>query len=217
MPAPTLPILLLFCMVLWLWFLVKVEGHVFAKSLVIITMFAYGLVNWFVMPTFYGWGASPENLYGKPLTIYHAHVVEPTTEGSGDGGIFVEVSEPRTIYESWILRMFGHPVISGETRLHKFPYSRNLHKQVEGKMMPKFARNQSVQGKFSKGKGFGEGKEGDGEGEGNGLPGEGEGEGEGEGDESQDDGETHFHELQPSDIQPKAIPKLKPKKKGTFS
>ena len=193
-----LPIFILLTIALAFWLLIRSRDHWALKAAAVVLMMGYGLSTWFSLPSYFGWGAPPDNLYDKPVTIYYSVIKEPTE--TKPGGIWFMVDQPRTKSDSAIMRLFGFPIKSGEPREYRFPYTRSLHEEVVKQMLPSFKRGQPVQGKFERGK--------DGKGK---LKGGEKGKGEsGDGDESQDDGETHFHKLQPTEIQPKGPKKAVP-------
>jgi len=182
-----LPILLLVFGSLSFWVLSESSLKWYLKSACISVFCVFTVIFWLCIHSFLGWPANESDMPEKML-IHWVIIKEPSKLTSFEGGIYILSESADEVKASEILRFFGYKNKHREPRLYSVKYSRDLHEQLEKGVKSKLKNGQPVLGKLSKIKG---------------LKRKGEGESKkGQGDESQKQ-EWQFHELLPSEIQPK--------------
>jgi hypothetical protein len=174
-----------------------------------IALFCLFTVSFYgAIPTMLGWSAMPDDLPNQ-VRLHWVVIKEPKPRITDPGRIYLLIERPRAKQEVRFLDMFSYEARKDDLRLFSIPYSRQLHEQLQEKVMPRLKDGQIVEGTIGKmegpqGKGQGKGK-GDGKGKGKGQPGDKNGKegGKGDGDESQSHEQFYWHDLPPSDIRPK--------------
>ena len=187
-----LPILLLVFGGLTLWILSESTLKWYIKLGCITVFCVFTVIFWNTTHTFLGWAADGDSAPEK-VRIHWVIIKEPNEVLGEKGQIYILLEAAGGNNGGVISKIFGYKKKRKvEPRLHGLPYSRELHEQIEKKIMPKLKSGQSVVGKLSE---VGKNKK-------NGKKGEGEGKKEGGGSESQSQ-DWEFHELLPSDFQQK--------------
>ena len=200
-----LPTFLFLLIALGFWVITDSRLHLALRSTIVAVFFMFGFIFWQNTSSFLGWAANGEVLYGSPVTVFGVVINEPTKESKG--GIYATVSQPPSIYKSAVLRIFGHPIQAHHPRLYRFDYNREMHKQIEQKIVKRLQQGQrGVRGTFQdpngeKGDSKGKGK-GDGKGKGQ--------KGKGEGSQSHESPTDYFNNMAPSHEYDKARPENKP-------
>ena len=184
-----LPILLLVLGGLTLWILSESTLKWYIKVACISIFCVFTVIFWGTTHTFLGWVADGEDAPEK-VKIHWVIIKEPNKLLGEKGQIYILLESADRGKVGFISKVFGYKKKRKvEPRLHGVPYSRELHEQIEKKIMPKLKRGQPVVGKLS-------------DVGGDGRKGEGKGKKKGGGSESQSQG-WEFHELLPSDFQRK--------------
>ena len=124
--------------------------------------------------------------------IHWVVIKEPNKITKSEGGIYILMENVDKSESNFLARFFGYSREENEPRLYGLSYDRELHEQLEKKVMGKLRGGQPVLGKLTKLKGA-KGKRGDSKEE---LKQKG------EGSESQKQ-KWEFHELLPSEIHEK--------------
>ena len=183
----TLPILLLIFGGLSFWILVESKLKWYLKVFCISLFCLFTVVFWNATDSFLGW---PANKYDMPQkSIIHWVVIkEPNKVIGSKGGIYV-LAESVYRQDKSFIKMFNYKTEGTKPRLFQFPYSRELHEQLQKGVMQKLRTGPPVQGNFREKR---EGKKG--------LKGsKGKKDEDGDGSESQEQ-DWEFHELSPSEI-----------------
>lgn len=151
------------------WVIRESNVRVLIKMGAIVMFFAFCVALATSLDTSLGWASDGKHM-AKTVIIRHVAIKEPNPQTLSGGGIFILIEQPATRYQSIWLDLFGYETESAEPRLYRLPYSRNLHEQLQAKVMPRLQAGQMVQGTFEKGKGKGKGQgkaKGSGDGTGN--------------------------------------------------
>ena len=184
----TLPILLLVVGALTFWILNESKLKWYVRTALIASFCAFTIFFYIQIHSFLGWAADPDDIPDK-VSIHWIIIKEPNKILKFDGKIYIlieSVDQDKGLMHG----LFGYNQQGIEPRLHEMEYTRDLHEQLEG-LKDKLKSGQPVIGRLLKEpKKPGISKEGK------------EGSQKGDGSESQDQ-EWHFHELRPSDLQPK--------------
>jgi len=181
-----LPVLLLVLGSLTLWLLVESKVRWYLKILCITVFCMFTIIFWSTIHSYLGWPAHEEDVPDKVL-VHWVVVKEPNKQIDFNGAIYFMLESIKE-EENSLLKFFGYRSDNPEPRLFGFPYSRELHEQIEEQMRGKLQRGQPVLGNLKKGK-KGKPKLGNSE----------KAEGDGDGSESQKQ-EWQFHFLRPSDF-----------------
>ena len=182
-----LPILLLIFGGLTFWVLSESSLRWYFKTACISVFCVFTVIFWLCIHSFLGWPAEESGMPEKML-IHWVVIKEPSKLTNFPGAIYILAESVDEVKAGEILRFFGYKNKFREPRLYGVKYNRELHEQLEKGVKSKLKNGQPVLGRLSKIKGFtkkGEGKLKN-----------------GEGDESQKQ-EWQFHELLPSEVQPK--------------
>ena len=154
-----LPILLLTFGGLTFWLLTESKLKWYLKTACIGTFCVFTVVFWLTIHSFLGWPALDEDSPNKVL-VHWVVIKEPNKQINFKGAIYFLLESAEKENQS-LLRFFGYKSNSREPRLFGFPYSRDLHEQVEKNMRGKLQRGQPVMGELSKTKGEGSAKKGE--------------------------------------------------------
>ena len=188
------PLLLLVLGGLTFWLLSESKLRWYFKVACISLFCFFTVVFWLTTHSYLGRPAQESDV--PEMVNIHWIVVKEPNKLSGFSGKFyllMEASRERKV--NVFLRFFGFKTAMIEPRLYEMSYSRKLHEQINGQILPRLKSGQIVRGKFSKERG-----EGGGSGKGSGK--EKAGKGKGWGSESQEQ-EWVFHDLRPSQIHQK--------------
>jgi len=182
-----LPILLLVFGGLSFWVLNESQLKWYFKTACISVFCLFTIIFWTSIHTFLGWPALEDDMPEKVL-IHWVIIKEPNKFTKSFGRIYVlleSVDEPES---NFLARFFGYKKEKVEPRLYGLKYSRELHEDLEKRIIPRLKSGQPVFGKLTKGRNPP-----------NMRVGLDKGNGKGDGSESQEQ-EWQFHELQPSEI-----------------
>jgi hypothetical protein len=177
-----------------LWLLVESGIH-YVFKIVVTSMFClFTMGVFYSLSTFLGWSALERDA-PEDVAIVAVQIKEPNRFSKTQGGIYLLLDSIKSKYDSKFLNMFGYTNDKKEPRLFRYPYSRELHEQLEKEVIPALKDGQVVRGKLKKG------KPGEGKGKGKGDP---NGKGDKEGyDGSNSEGLYEFHKLIPGEVNPK--------------
>tara|TARA_R100000808_G_scaffold25062_1_gene61108 strand:+ start:61 stop:627 length:567 start_codon:yes stop_codon:yes gene_type:complete len=178
-----LPILLLVFGGLTFWILNESKLKWYVKTACISAFCVFTIIFWTTIHTFLGWPAEKEDA-PEVVIVHWAVVKEPDKLTDFQGAIYFLLESAKSKEKSF----FGYRSSGPEPRLFGFPYSRELHEQVEA-IKGKIKKGQPVVGKLEKSPEDGKGKKGNNK----------ESTKKGGGSESQNQ-DWHFHELRPSDF-----------------
>ena len=183
-----LPILLLVFGGLSFWVLNESSLKWYFKTACISVFCLFTVIFWTSIHTFLGWPALEDDMPEKVL-IHWVIIKEPNKFTKSLGGIYVLLESADEPESNFLARFFGYKKEKIEPRLHGLKYSRELHEDLEKRIIPRLKAGQPVFGKLTKekkppnmGLGFDKGRSG-----------------KGDGSESQEQGWV-FHELSPSEI-----------------
>jgi len=186
-----LVIMFLICAALLLWVIIGARGWWWCKLPVIAGTLYFAAVVWYSVDSYLGW---PSQEYPPSKFQLHWAIVDEPPKGSDDeGGIYLWLSKIRLkeeqtenwrVYVSWL----GYEKTGRVPRVHCVPYTRELHKQMQG-AQGMLRKGQKVIGEFTPGR---QGKFGDGKGKGKGKGGKGDGQGREGGKEGKGGGKGWF-------------------------
>lgn len=168
-----IPLTFIIITALILWAIIGGKGWWWLKAIMVIGTFLFGVVLWHSLETLEGWPT--EEPMPEKFEIKWIVVEEPNMKTGEKGEILVWSKNMTEDYKtaSSPIPLLHNKEQSDDPRLHRLPYSREMHKQA-----------QDIQKKIAfGGKYYGEMKDGKmkGKGEGNGKAGNGKGKGEGQG------------------------------------
>ena len=187
-----LPILLLIFGGLTFWVLTESSLKWYVKTACIPVFCIFTIIFWSSIHSFLGWPALEDDMPEK-IAIHWVIIKEPNKFTKFKGRIYVlleSVGEPKS---NFLGRFFGYRKDKIEPRLHGLKYNRELHEELEKRVIPRLRKGQVVAGKFLKKSKREGGRDRGGDRQ----------EGKGEGSESQRQ-EWYFHELLPSEIHRKS-------------
>ncbi len=188
-----LPILLLIFGGLTFWLLVESSVKWYFKAACISVFCVFTIVFWMTIHSFLGWPAKDSDMPKKVL-VHWVIVKEPDKLEDYDGNIYFLVESANKDDGNFVARLFGYQKDIREPRLFGLPYDRELHEKIESQIKPKLQSGKPVVGELKK-KEQGKGKA-NAKGNSNGEPKKG------GGSQSQNQ-KWEFHELRPSDLNPK--------------
>lgn len=168
---------------LLLWLIIGCRGKWWLKTFAIVGGTWYSVAIFKTLPTILGW-PSPAPLPEK-YEVYWVKVAEPIKGTDDKGCVYLwiqDMSKEKNKVNWWSL----FKPSERDSRIHKLPYSRNLHKKAN-KIMQMLRKGQRVMGSGGKGKGKGKGK-------GSGKSGKGK---TGGGDEGDDSVGPKFYKMPP--------------------
>lgn len=173
-----------------LWLLTESHLKWYIKAACISTFCIFTIIFWSTVSSFLGWPANDEDI-PDVVKMHWVVIKEPDKLTGSPGGIYVMIESAKK-EEPGILSFFGYTSKLKEPRLFGLPYSRELHEQLQQRVIPKLKQGQPVYGSLKKkdgqnGKGKGKNK------------GKGDSKSKGSGSESQSQ-DWEFHELRPSDF-----------------
>jgi len=183
-----LPILLLAFGGLTFWLLTESSMKWYLKCGCISVFCIFTIVFWSAIHTFLGWSALENDIPEKVL-VHWVIIKEPNKFTKSPGRIYVLLESVNEEESSALARFFGYRKEKIEPRLYGLKYSRELHEDLQKRIMPRL-KTGPVFGRLTKGEksprvGLGKNK--------------GPAKSKGDGSESQEQ-EWQFHELRPSEI-----------------
>ncbi len=187
-----LPILLLVFGGLTFWVLNESALKWYLKTACISVFCLFTVIFWSSIASFLGWPALSNDMPEKGL-IHWVVIKEPNKITKSEGGIYILMENAGEPESNFLARFFGYSREENEPRLYGLSYDRELHEQLEKKVMGKLRGGQPVLGKLTKLEGAKGKKGGDGKKE---------SKQKGDGSESQKQ-KWEFHELLPSEIHEK--------------
>ena len=187
-----LPILLLVFGGLTFWVLNESALKWYLKTACISVFCLFTVIFWSSIASFLGWPALSNDMPEKGL-IHWVVIKEPNKITKSEGGIYILMENAGEPESNFLARFFGYSREENEPRLYGLNYDRELHEQLEKKVMGKLRGGQPVLGKLTKLEGAKGKKGGDGKKE---------SKQKGDGSESQKQ-KWEFHELLPSEIHEK--------------
>ena len=182
-----LPILLLVFGGLTFWVLTESALKWYFKTACISVFCLFTIIFWSSIGSFLGWPALESDMPEK-VVIHWVVIKEPNKYTKFNGRIYVLLESTKEEGSNLFARFFGYRKDKIEPRLYGLKYTRELHEQIEKRIMPRLKKGQPVSGRLTKGQNK-NGKNGN----------KGDSKSKGEGSESQEQ-DWHFHELLPSEI-----------------
>jgi len=185
---------------LTLWIVIGSKGWWWAKGIVVAIAILFSVSLWHSLAGLEGWPT--EQSMPQKFEIKWIVVEEPNNKTGSEGQILIWARDLEPLLkEKSSIPILHNKEASNEPRLHKLPYTRELHEQAM-KIQKKIGAGGKFYGEMSKdgmkGKGKGDGKGGKGKGKGGkGPKGEGNGEGTGDGGDLSNEQDPIFHELPP--------------------
>lgn len=179
---------LLLCTIIMWWIAGIPKGSYKTKLTVIIVTQLYCLVLWSSLQTFTGWPTS-ESPSDKFL-VQWVVVEEPSQKYGRKGAIYFWVKDVDGKQSDSILTLLGYHAAPGEPRAHKFPYSKQMHKEAD-RIMQMLKKGEAVVGQAIKGK--------------PGVRGDGKGKKRGDGGDLSNEQKFEFHKLPPASLPEKVI------------
>lgn len=202
-----IPLAFIIIATLTLWVIIGSKGWWWLKGLIVVVVLFFSISLWHSLNSLQGW-PTDEKLPQK-FEIKWITVKEPNMHTGEKGEIIVWAMNLTKEYNESLIPKLHNKEESGEPRLHRLPYSRNLHEQAMkiqkqiaggGKFYGEMKENE-MQGEGQNGQGNGR-NQGQGKGKGKGQSREGKGSQLGDGSLSQEQ-EFIFHELPPPYFIPK--------------
>jgi len=201
-----IPLAFLIVTALVLWAVIGGRGWWWLKALMVVGTFLFSISLWHSLESLEGW-PTDESMPDK-FEIKWIVVEEPNIRTGDKGEILVWSKNMTKEYKSKSsIPLLHNKEKSDDPRLHRLPYSREMHKQAQD-IQKKIAAGGKYYGEMKDGKMEGKG-EGKGKGSGQGKGGDGKGEGKGKSGQKGDGGSLSqeqdpiFHELPPPYFIPK--------------
>lgn len=200
-----IPLTFVIVTTLILWAVIGGKGWWWLKAIMIMGTFLFSISLWHSLESLEGWPT--EERMPEKFEIKWIVIEEPNMRTGEEGEIFIWSKNMTKEYNSASsIPLLHNKEKSNDPRLHRLPYSREMHKQAQD-IQNKIASGEKYYGEMKGGKmkSGGKGKEGEGKGKSNGKGnGKGKtGEQEGDGGSLSQKQDLIFHELPPPYFIPK--------------
>jgi len=143
----SLSILLLVFGGLTFWLLTESSLKWYTKTACIASFCAFTLLFWSTLSSFLGYPANSDDM-PEIVTVHWAIIKEPNKHTKFRGQIYFLIESSEKSKVNPVVKFFGYGD-RREPRLFGVPYSRKLHEQIEGSLMPRLRQGQPVTGKLS--------------------------------------------------------------------